>query len=420
MLRHLYNALWCPALPIALYVAGGGSGADRRERLGATGPAAVGASARIWLHAASVGEIEGARRLALGLKQEIPNSILIVTTMTAAGREAARRRIPGADRYSLAPFDSPWVIRRFLRMTRPSIVLIAETELWPNYFIGARRFGARLAIVNGRISARSLARYRWVKPLFAEALNSADLILAQTDDDARRYRELGAPSDRIVVSGNLKYDLEEPVANLPLRPELEAFAAGKPILVAGSTAPGEEQIVLEAYSNLLARFPDLGLVLAPRHLNRVSAVENAVEAAGLGYANASTLHSAQGPLPRVLILDTMGELRALYRLAAIAFVGGSIAPGRGGQNLAEPAAASIPVLFGPFHESQEQMASALVAAGGARVVNDSVQLFDACAALLGDESRRAEAGRKARDAFERLAGSTAPALMRVKALASLS
>ncbi len=428
MLRALYNALWCPALPIALYFSGGIEGDNRRERLGRIDAPRIEApeggaetGARIWLHAASVGEIEGARPVALALMREPANSLVAVTTMTEAGREAARMRIPGARCYALAPLDSPRVVRRFLEATRPAIVLIAETELWPNYFVQAHRFGAKVAILNGRISARSLSRYQWVQPLFAQALSVVDLILAQTEDDAARYRRLGAPGDRIVVAGNTKYDLESyRLEDAPLRPELEAFASARRLLVAGSTAPGEEQLVIEAYLSLLQSFPDLGLVLAPRHLNRVPAVEAALQAAALPYVNATTLRIGEAAAPAVLILDTMGELRALYSHAAVAFVGGSIAPGRGGQSVAEPAAAAVPVMVGPFHESHQQLTSALVAAGGAWIVNDAGRLAEACVPLLADESKRRAAGNNARAALERLAGSVALSLMRLRALASLS
>jgi 3-deoxy-D-manno-octulosonic-acid transferase len=423
MLRFLYNALWMPALPIALRIAAQPTAADRRERLGyiTLAPEADQRGTRIWLHAASVGEIEGIRPVAIGLMHEIPASCLVVTTMTVAGREAARRRVPGAQAYALAPLDSSSLVRRFLTAIRPSLVVIAETELWPNYFIESHRSGAKVAVLNGRISARSLGRYRWARPLFAEALNDADLIMAQSEDDARRYAWLGASRDRIAVTGNTKYDLDASLADLPLRAELEAFAAGKPVLVAGSTARGEEQVVLQAYLRLLRNFPDLALVLAPRHLNRLSEVQRAVEDAGLPYLNATAPQPGEGAaLPGVLILDTMGELRALYRRAAVAFVGGSMSPGRGGQSLAEPAACSVPVLFGPFHEAQQPMAAALIAAGGAQVVKDSAELQHACARLLADESARVTAGKAARGSLERLASALGPALSRLKALAGAS
>ena len=422
MLRQLYNALWYPALPIALYFSGGIRGDNRRERLGRIEPPAVraGGGPRIWLHASSVGEIEGARPVVLGLIRELPNSSLAVTTMTEAGRDAARRRIPVANRYALAPLDSPRVVRRFLGSIRPTLVVIAETELWPNYFLEAHRSAAKVAILNGHISARSLNRYRWVQPLFAQALGVVDLILAQTKEDAARYRQLGAPGERIVIAGNSKYDLESCQVDAPSRPELEAFAARRPLLVAGSTAPGEEQIVIEAYLSLLRSCPDLALAIAPRHLNRVPAVEAALRDAALEYVNATTLRIGRSAAARVLILDTMGELRALYRRATVAFVGGSMAPGRGGQSVAEPAAAAVPVLVGPFHQSHQELVSALVAGAGAWIINDAGGLAAACAPLLADESKRRAAGNNAHAALERMAGSMALCLMRLRALASLS
>jgi 3-deoxy-D-manno-octulosonic-acid transferase len=423
VLRTLYNALWYPALPFALAAAGAKDPADRAERLGRIHlpPMAVAAKKWIWLHAASVGEIEGVRPIVAGLLRDHVDCTLVVTTMTIAGRDAARRRLPQALTCALAPLDWASSVRRFLQQVRPGLVLIAETELWPNYFFESRDFGAKVAIINGRISARSLNGYRWAHSLFAEVLACADLILAQSDDDARRYQWLGASQNSIVVTGSAKYDLDSLDGRQALRPELEAFAAGKPILIAGSTARGEDEVVVKAYLGLLKRFPDLALVIAPRHLERLPEVEQAIRVAGLPYANASDLHMSEGSvIPGVLILDTIGELRTLYRRAKVAFVGGSLLPGRGGQNLAEPAGASVPVLFGPYHETQQQVASALIAAGGGGVVKDAFELEQLSAGLLANEAARNTAGRNARAAVEKLATGLEPTLMRLRALASFS
>jgi 3-deoxy-D-manno-octulosonic-acid transferase len=196
MLRHLYNALWYPALPVALALSGGArDSVTRRARMGlawAGDGAAPSAEPRIWAHAASVGEVGALRAVVTALVRERPGATLVVTTMTAAGRDAARRALPGARAHLLAPLDCRRALGPFLDAVRPTLVLIAETELWPNYFIESHRAGARVAIVNGRISERSLARYRYVRPLLREALSSADLILAQTDDDAHHFLPLGA------------------------------------------------------------------------------------------------------------------------------------------------------------------------------------------------------------------------------------
>ena len=221
MLRHLYNALWYPALPVALALSGGARDAGtRRARMGiawASDGAAPSAEPRIWAHAASVGEVGALRAVVTALLRERPGATLVVTTMTAAGRDAARRSIPGARAHLLAPLDCRRALRPFLDALRPTLVLIAETELWPNYFIESHRAGARVAIVNGRISERALGRYRYVRPLLREALASADLVLAQTDDDARRFLALGAAPSRVIVTGNTKFDLESLNA-APLRP----------------------------------------------------------------------------------------------------------------------------------------------------------------------------------------------------------
>jgi len=423
MLRHLYNALWYPALPVALALSGGARDAGtRRARMGlawAGDGAAPSAEPRIWAHAASVGEVGALRAVVTALLREWPGATLVVTTMTAAGRDAARRSVPGARAHLLAPLDCRRALRPFLDALRPALVLIAETELWPNYFIESHRAGARVAIVNGRISERALARYRYVRPLLREALTSAELILAQTDDDARRFLTLGAAPSRVIVTGNTKFDLESLNA-APLRPELETFAPGCPILVAGSTAPGEEQIVIDAWRELRIRFGQLALVLAPRHLERAAEIERLLRAAQIEYSKASAADADTAGTSRVLLLDTMGDLRAMYGRGAATFVGGSLLPGRGGQSLAEPAAAGVPVLFGPFHENQRAIASALLEARAGAVVRDAAELARAVTAFLGDEAERLTAGRRARAVVERMAGGVAATLMRLRPLISVA
>jgi 3-deoxy-D-manno-octulosonic-acid transferase len=423
MLRHLYNALWYPALPVALALSGGArDSGTRRARMGlawAGDGAAPSAGPRIWAHAASVGEVGALRAVVTALVRERPGATLVVTTMTAAGRDAARRSIPGAQAHLLAPLDCRRALGPFLDALHPTLVLIAETELWPNYFIESHRTGARIAIVNGRISERALGRYRYVRSLLREALVCADLILAQTDDDARHFLTLGAAPSRVIVTGNTKFDLESLNA-APLRPELGAFTPGCPMLVAGSTAPGEEQIVIDAWRELRIRFDQLALVLAPRHLERVVEVEEIMRAARLEYSKASAPDAAAAGTSRVLLLDTMGELRAMYGRGATAFVGGSLLPGRGGQSLAEPAAAGVPVLFGPFHENQRAIASALLEARAGAVVRDAAELARAVATFLGDEAERLAAGRRARAVVERMAGGVAATLMRLRPLISVA
>ncbi|MBV8356948.1 MAG: hypothetical protein JO189_03295 [Deltaproteobacteria bacterium] len=444
---RIYNSLWYPALPFAL-IAAGGDEQSRRERLGGVPPEADridDGKLRVWLHAASVGEIEGARPIVQSLAHIRPDLEFVITTMTPAGRDAARRRLKGI--CQLAPFDHVAAVRAFVVRIHPILVIITETELWPNFFLQSAAAGAKIAIINARLSARSMRRYRLIRPLLARALRSASAVLAQTVEDADRFCRLGAAPERVAVTGNAKYEVHGDLP--PLRPALTSFAQGRPILIAGSTGPGEEQIVLTAYHDLVQRFPSLALVLAPRHLQRIGEAERLLRAAGFAYIRASELSPAAAPgaepsvsspvlshgalaepkaeranesarcvkrgrrrgcrqdHPWVLLLDTMGELGAFYQRATISFVGGSMIPGRGGQSLAEPANASVPVLFGPYYENHRQLGDLLVAAGAGRVVRDAAQFADASATWLADEKARSLAGQRARSVMNQLAGSTA-------------
>ena len=417
MLRLLYNALWYPALPFALMATGTRGRQDRRQRMGHLELAPDGDRPRIWIHASSVGEVEAIRSVAHGLMRDMEGARLVVTTMTPTGRDAARRRIPSAEVCALAPLDCRAVVRRFVRNVRPHLLIIVETELWPNYFHEAKRAGARVVIVNGRVSKRSAARYRRAKRLFAPALNSADLILAQTTDDARRYHRIGASRDRVMVTGNTKFDLDQ-LGEAELRPALHGFMDGQPVLVGGSTGKGEEAIILDAWRRLRDRFPTLRLVLAPRHPARAPEVEEMLKAASVPFVRASELDGAARTAD-VLLLDTMGELRAVYRHATVAFVGGSLFAGRGGQNVGEPAAAAVPVLFGPYHENQLQMASALIAAEAGLVVRDANEIVDACERWLSDEAARAAAGERGRATAHGAAGGARTTLHHLRRLAQV-
>jgi 3-deoxy-D-manno-octulosonic-acid transferase len=420
MLKRIYNALWYPALPFALVAAGGRDQRNRRERLGRaiTGSSRDRAdSVRVWVHVSSVGEVEAVRPVVLGLTREMPGAAISITTMTVAGREAARRRIPGIAACQLAPLDYRTSVRAFIARVRPHLVLIAETELWPNFFSESARAGARVAIINGRLSERSLARYRLIRPLMEKTLAHADLILTQSPADADRFIALGALRSRVFVTGNTKFETDA-ATDSALRPALRNFAAGRPLLIAGSTAPGEERMVLNAWRNLADRFDGLELAIAPRHLERVREIEEELRAGGVSWIRASSLtnSSATGSDRKVLLLDTMGELAALYSRAAVAFVGGSMDPPRGGQNLAEPAAWAVPVLFGPHYENQQTIGDALIEGGGGRVVVDAAQLESTVAEWLTDDAVRRAAGDRARRVLGHLAGAGLSTLQHLKSL----
>jgi 3-deoxy-D-manno-octulosonic-acid transferase len=303
---------------------------------------------------------------------------------------------------------------------QPELVLIAEGELWPNFFFEARRFGARVAIINGRMSERSRRRYMLSRSLFKQVLSQATVIMAQSREDARRYGKFDI-SAKMVVTGNTKITERPAPSDEPLRRELHEFALERQILIAGSTAPGEEAVVIGAYLELRKRFPALALALAPRHLERVDEVEKVLHANSLDYVKASELGPGRPPGDsRVLLLDTIGDLRAFYRRGAIAFVGGSLAPGRGGQNPAEAAMLNVPILIGPYHENQHEIVGALLASGGARIVKNARDLVAACDRWLADETERTNAGQHAHNATARYSGGARLVMKQIQGLLSLS
>lgn len=399
--RNLYKAVWYPALPVALLAAGGRDPQLRRERLGRAGACANQdhRARRIWIHAASVGEIEAVRPLVLRLNRSGLALQIVVTTMTATGRDAARRRLPQIDRALMAPLDFAPAMRAFAKGLRPDLLIIAETELWPNMIAEAARVGARVVLVNARLSSRSARRYRLIRPLLAVALANVARIYAQTAQDGDRFVALGAETPQLTVSGNIKFSREAESAAPRLA--LREFAKGRQVLLAGSTGPGEERVVVESFCALRRQFPELALILAPRHLERSAEVEQVLAAASLKSVMASEIRESPPPCD-CLLLDTMGELRALYSCATVAFVGGSLFPGRGGQSLIEPADAAIPVLFGPYHESQRVIADELIRNHAGIVVKDAHTLMAAAAAWLCDEELRKNAGERARAAVTRL------------------
>jgi len=419
MLNAAYNLLWYPALPFALLAAYPASLREYRERMGrGEFPESAGAP-RIWIHASSVGEIEAVRPVASGLLEHYRDAVLAITTMTAAGRDAARRRIPGASEWMLAPFDTPRAVRSFLARFRPDVLLITETEIWPNYFLEASRFGARIAVVNGRMSERSMRRYMLARSLFEDALGRASLIMAQSRADACRYGKLNGKSDhatRIIITGNTKISADAE-NETTIRPELLAFAPERKIFIAGSTATGEELVFVDAYRELLQRFRSLAMVVAPRHLDRVGEVEKILHANSLRYVKASNPDRESSiAAADILLLDTMGDLRALYRRATVAFVGGSLAPGRGGQSPTEPAMASVPVLIGPYHENQRDSVNSILAAGGAAIVRNATDVVNECSHWLGDDVARQNAGRAARDAILGQSGGARIAVEKIQEL----
>jgi 3-deoxy-D-manno-octulosonic-acid transferase len=345
-----------------------------------------------WLHAVSVGEVLVAATLARELKAKHPDRAVFVSCSTLAGRELAEARLPGlAEGVFYAPFDYPWMIRRVLRRLRPAAAVILETEIWPNLWREAKRFGAALSVVNGRISDRAYPRYRRWRWIFEPVLRLADAVLAQSDRDAERYRSLGAAGAR--TCGNLKYDLTAPAAPPE---EISRWAADRPLFIAASTMPpDEEDIVIEAYR----RMPQgTRMILAPRRPERFDLAAERLRAAGICFARRSAGDLRDQPC---LLLDTMGELASLFAIDAVVFVGGSLVTW-GGHNVLEPAIFGRAIVTGPHMHNFAAMFEEFRAGEALRVVANAEELAAAVTELLrepggfGARARRiAEANRGA-------------------------
>ena len=367
----------------------------------------------VWIHAVSVGEALVARSLVAPLRERLPGHPVFVSTITVTGQAAAQRYADEVDGVFFAPFDWGGPVRRTLEHLNPRLLVLVDTELWPNMIHEARRSGARVVLVNGRISPRSYPGYKRFKRLLAPVLADVDLFLMQGPANAERVIAIGAPPARVRVAGSLKFDaLVE-----PRPPEVLARMFGEgdaPVFLAGSTVEGEEPLVLEAYRRVLERWPTLTLILAPRHPERFAPVGKMVEAHGLDCVARSTLSEAQSWRGgRVLLLDTLGELAHSYPLATVAFVGGSLMPA-GGHNILEAAAAGKPVIVGPHMENFQEIADAFLEKRALIQVDSAESLADEIARLLQDDAARQEIGERAlevvaagRGALERTVASLA-------------
>ena len=358
----------------------------------------------VWIHLVSVGEVLAARPLMEELRRRFPGKKWLVTTVTPTGREVAEKNLRD-ERTEVVylPWDLGPVVKRALKVIRPALFLAFETELWPVLFDKLARAGVPIGLVNGRISPRAYGRYLWVRPLMHRALSPVGLFMTQSAQDARRFAALGAAKDRIVVSGNVKWDLESQANGMGERAEALRGAIGlrpgQRLWVAGSTHPREELLVFQAYSFLRARFPDLKLLIAPRHPERVVEIEQEIEVTPAARYSSLKQNGAGGRDAPVVILDTVGELKEFYRIADVVFMGGSLVP-HGGHNLVEPASFGRPILSGPYLQNFQAISELLLQAKGMRVVQTSKELEQAVSRLLGSPSQAAEMGARARAVFQ--------------------
>lgn len=349
----------------------------------------------LWIHAASVGEVAAALPLVRALRERYPRSAVLVTTFTPSGQARAAAALGDQAAVRFLPLDLPGATRRFLRRAAPRMLLLLETEIWPNLIHGCAARGIPVMLVNARLAPRSVERYtrapwRW---LFRPVFSRINVVAAASGEDAERFAAVGVPKGHIRTTGNLKFDLQLPrslaVDGAALRGLWQA--RDRCVWVAASTHVGEEELVLDAFARLRRDYPDLLLVLAPRHPQRFAGVAAMLTARGVHYARRSR-NQPVATATEVLLGDTLGELLLLFAAADLAFVGGSLTPGIGGHNLLEPAALRVPILVGPHLEAWAQVAGWLEEAGALRRVFDAGSLAEAIGRYLDDPAARLRAG----------------------------
>jgi len=366
----------------------------------------------IWVHAASVGEVFCSIPLLKKIKKEFPRSKIVLTTMTSTGNETAKSHLPEADQILFVPIDHPLIIRRAIKKIQPGLLLIAETELWPNLLHGCGKKRIPIVLFNGRISQKSFRRYLSLKFFFKECLKYISLFLMQTEEDQKRVVEIGVDSQKTKVEGNLKFDQTFPSFTQKAVGEMAealGFHGQEKILIAGSTHSGEEEILVSLYKELKKIEPHLVLILAPRHLERLEEVERILRKEAISWLRKTFLPIGAGrsdqESPEVILLDTMGELTGIYSLGTLVFVGGSLVR-IGGHNPLEPLFFRKCVLFGPYMFNFLEISSRLIETGGAIQVSGEEELFSQLRRLLFDEGARKKVGEKGYQFLQKHQGST--------------
>jgi len=368
----------------------------------------------IWVHAVSVGEVLAVSGLVEHIRQNFGDYRVLVSTTTDTGQELARKRF-GEENVFYFPLDFASAIRPYLQVLKPEMIILAETEFWPNFLRLAHSSGARIAVVNGRISDRSWPRYRRFRWALRRMLAQIDLFLAQTEEDRARLLSIGAEPARVQVTGNLKFDVSLPLPPPVVESLRRAFNAedAHPVLVCGSTVDDEEPVLLKAFENVRVEHPRAVMILAPRHPERFDIVANLLQQLGMPFTRRS-LWAGEPLAGGVLLVDTIGELAALYALADLAFVGGSLVP-RGGHNIIEPARHGVAIVVGPHTENFRDIVTLFQRRDGVRVagVSDLPLTF---MHLLSQDAERRALGQRAADTVQSQMGATARTLAALRTL----
>ena len=403
---HLYSVLFSGLLvvgvPYLLYrsLREKGYASSFRERFGLTELVAPKAPS-IWIHAVSVGEVLAVATLLPSLKKAFPDTPVVVSVITVTGRQVAADKLAGVDAVFYCPFDLAFLVRRVVAKMRPRALVVMETELWPHLLRESRRAGAVTMVANGRISDGSFPRYQAIAGVMKHYLEQVDLFCMQDELYAERIAALGAPAGKIKLTGSLKFD------GLPQAPPRDGrvFPEGRRILVGGSTLADEEAALLSIFESLRADYPDLFLVIAPRHAPRFDEVYELARDRDLRVARRSTPMAMAARAADVLILDTLGELASLYREADYVFVGGSLAD-QGGHNIIEPASEGKPVLFGPHMQNFADIARAFLEAEAVVQVEDAAALEAALRKLIESPDKGRTLGERARRVVEEKRGAS--------------
>jgi len=357
-----------------------------------------------WFHGASAGDLAALQPVILMVRDRRPEACVVVTTVTNSGMAMARKRLQGADAVGYLPYDLPLAVSRAVKAVKPDVLVLEYAEVWPALIRGVKRSGARVAIINGRFHERALPRYRWFYRLIGNPLKHVDLLCMRDPAEAEHALSIGAPPDRVRVTGNTKFDSCRPDG-----PESEDLTdlsrslgvnGSRPVLLAGSTHEGEEGPLLDVYLALRESFPELRLVVAPRYVERAERIRVLAKDRQLDCGLRSKGASGEA----VMVLDSVGELRAAYRLATVVFVGGSFVR-RGGQNILEPAACGKPVLFGPHMENFRDSVKVLLGRGGIQV-SDFGRLERVLSDLLSDRREIEKLGRMARESVTAVQGAS--------------
>jgi len=365
----------------------------------------------LWVHAVSVGETLAARPVIDEILRRRPQTSIVFTTTTITGQAQARRLYPEAT-ITYFPFDFSASVKRFLAHHRPRVLATMETEIWPNVTRLARAAGVRLILANGRLSDRSFPRYRALRPIVGRILRQYDRVLAREESDRARFIAIGAPAARVETTGNVKFDFTPDQQPLAIASQLESLIASRPVLILGSTVEGEDEVLLPEVE-LLVQERNAFLIIAPRRPERFEVVAGLLATTSLGVVRRSALTAGREPrTANVLLLDTIGELSRIYRYGAIAFVGGSLVRS-GGHNPIEPAAAGVPVSFGPHMSNFREIASTFLRSDAAVEVRTPEELTEFAGRMFDDEAARRAYGERARRTVEENRGAAGRTAQRI-------